>query len=1080
MEDEYELNYLKINCNNDAKLTAPEDYELEMFDLITIIPPDAEEKGKIDGVLLKYYKKFIPPLQDLLKTNIDLGKQFQKNFHFDKKNTALYESVNRILSTDFKGKFIFNKINVQDVSIILSSAFSETKKYKISNFAEFNQALKKIDFQKYKFDKLYLNNEFVKNRSNTLNQTRSIRSNSSNSSITPNTPIKMLYDENIEIEDTLLYNKKKNFNNQYGISFIDNNYKNIICSSDLTDDYIYDEELVAKKVLTKDCFSFQKNNKEDSELPIELIILLYKLKDVNTLIYQINNVDEQFVKMAIYILINIQWLFMHDIEEIKYDIGNEELQKGIFDVYNERVTELYYLFNKEKNSLYYNGSYKARTVNLWEPEGDIIFVNRNEDDEDKINEYIYSNQVNKEECTYDNHLCNIYNEYGKLSNLKYIRPIEYTIKNKNNRNNIRIDSWVDADNSFFLEQRSERESIYLISNNNFNSRSSISFQNPNVQNSNNNNVEKTTPGLLKEYVKKQIYPFQMITIYSYFFIKEFKKLKRLCLFFNTSFSYEIQLMLRVLDIAYDRFHFLMFLNCINSLTEADFSFNALDSKSFETILGIINKNLNLSKLRLSLFTPEINYCDNSLFKIWSSKKQSIRKLFAEQKESLKFSNKGEKKNEINYFTLHHNKFLESFEKNIRSFFNLLRFIILNSLEELTFRFDIPISILNSEKYIILLIKFIINILIMITFQENKIKTLKLIAPELPLDSYKTPYISQLFNEILLEREQMDTEWNEKLKNEKKRKEKIRIKEKERTLKEQREKENELKEKKARKGKLENISSSISSKDLSNIMKEPEIDESLTVDVDDNLEQFDFSKRFKSVFQKTTPSYMKEEVRRNSSVASDKLDEQRRQLNTNDTLEHLTLQFKIYNLPKIFNILLMNNLKGLKYINIGYLDEISFISFVDDYKNNANKLASLTTLKISIGISVFSYSKLEKHVIEYINVNSPILEEKFLFSDLQINLEEQMENLVDLVYFKAVVPKLVIQIGNNIDNVILLSKVINHRISKRKTEMNALLMIMDLPQYKKLCTGEIIKSIAGFYAKKENRAILCKENPNNSK
>ena len=1076
MEDEYELNYLKINCNNNVKLTAAEDYELEMFDLITIIPPDAEEKGKIDGVLLKYYKRFIPPLQDLLKTNIDLGKQFQKNFHFDKKNTALNESVNRILSTDFKGKFIFNKINVQDVSIILSSAFSETRKYKISNFAEFNQAVKKIDFQKYKFDKLYLNTEFVKNRSNTLNQNRSVRSNSSNSSITP---IKVLYEENIEIEDYLLYNKKKKFNNPYGISFIDNNYKNIICSSDLTDDYIYDEDIVARKVLTKDCFSFQKNNKEDSELPIELIILLYKLKDVKTLIYQINNVDEQFIKMAIYILINIQWLFMHDIEEIKYDLGNEELQKGIFDVFSERVGELYYLFNKENNSLYYNGSYKARTINLWEPEGDIIFVNRNEDDEDIINEYIYSNQVNIEECTFDNHLCNIYNEYGKLSNLKYIRPIEYTIKNKNNQNNIRIDSWVDPDNSLFLEQRSERESIYLPSNG-FNSRSSISYQNPNSQNSNNNNVEKTTPGLLKEYVKKQIYPFQMITIYSYFFIKEFKKLKKLCLYFNTSFSYEIQLMLRVLDIAYDRFHFLMFLNCINSLTEADFSFNALDSKSFETILGIINKNLNLSKLRLSLFTPEINYCDNSLFKIWSSKKLSIRKLFSEQKESLKFSNKGEKNNEINYFTLHHNKFLELFEKNIRSFFNLLRFIILNSLEELTFRFDIPISILNSEKYIILLIKFIINILIMITFQENKIKTLKLISPELPLDSHKTPYISQLFNEILLEREQMDTEWNEKLKSEKKRKEKIRIKEKERTLKEQREKENELKEKIARKGKLEYISSSISSKDLSNIMKEPELDESLTIDVDDNLEQFDFSKRFKSVFQKTTPSYMKEEVRRNSSVASDRLDEQRRQLNTNISLEYLTIQFKIYNLPKIFNILLMNNLKGLKYINIGYLDEITFISFVDDYKKNANKLASLTTLKISIGISVFSYSKLEKYVIEYINVNSPILEEKFLFSDLQINLEEQMENLVDLVYFKAVVPKLVIQIGNNIENVLLLSKVINHRISKRKTEMNALLMIMDLPQYKKLYTGEIIKSIVSFYAKKENRAIICKENPNNSK
>ena len=107
-------------------------------------------------------------------------------------------------------------------------------------------------------------------------------------------------------------------------------------------------------------------------------------------------------------------------------------------------------------------------------------------------------------------------------------------------------------------------------------------------------------------------------------------------------------------------------------------------------------------------------------------------------------------------------------------------------------------------------------------------------------------------------------------------------------------------------------------------------------------------------------------------------------------------------------------------------------------------------------------------------------ENFKNHPFKVKDDEQMENLVDLVYFKAVVPKLVIQIGNNIDNVILLSKVINHRISKRKTEMNALLMIMDLPQYKKLCTGEIIKSIAGFYAKKENRAILCKENPNNTK
>ena len=393
---------------------------------------------------------------------------------------------------------------------------------------------------------------------------------------------------------------------------------------------------------------------------------------------------------------------------------------------------------------------------------------------------------------------------------------------------------------------------------------------------------------------------------------------------------------------------------------------------------------------------------------------------------------------------------------------------------LTLRFDIPMSILNSEKYIIILNKFIINILIMTTFQDNKIKTLKLIAPELSLDSNKIPYVSQLFNEIMLERDQIDTEWNQKLKNEKKRKEKIRIKGRERTLKEKREKAIELKEKIARKDMLENITAS--TKEIPTILSETKGEE-LHLDIDDNLEQFDFSKRFRSVFKKNMTPYMKDEIGHNETVANDKMEEQNRQLNTNDTLENITIQFKIYNLPKIFNFLLMNNLKGLKYINLGYLDEITFISFVNDYKANANKLVSLTSLKISLGISVLSYAKLEKNVFEYINVNSPNLEEKFLFSDLIVFSEAKMDELVDLVYYKAVVPKLVVQIGSSMDNVFTLTRIINRRIAKRKTELNALLMIMDMPQFKKLYTGEIIKSIASFYLKKENRELLCKENPN---
>lgn len=159
-EDEYELNFIKIDSNNNVKLIEGEDLELEMLDLITIVSPFETES--IDGMLLKYFRKIIPSSQDLLKIDVDISKQYIKNLHSDKKNSVLCDSINRILSTDYRGKFIFNKANIQDVSNILINSFNDIKKYKISSFAELQYALKKIDFKKYNFKKLYLNNEYIK------------------------------------------------------------------------------------------------------------------------------------------------------------------------------------------------------------------------------------------------------------------------------------------------------------------------------------------------------------------------------------------------------------------------------------------------------------------------------------------------------------------------------------------------------------------------------------------------------------------------------------------------------------------------------------------------------------------------------------------------------------------------------------------------------------------------------------------------------------------------------------------------------------------------------------------------------
>ena len=1042
-EEEFDLNFIKIDYTNKFKLIENVDLELEMIDLFASVSPFQNES--IDGILLKFFKKFIPSSKDLVSTDSDLIKKFIKE---DKKGLDIVESVNRILSTNFQEKFIFNKTNLTDVCNIIAKKFSSIKK-KLSNLEEFQEYIKKINFKKYDIDKMYMIND-VENRNNLKYNQKNPLDRKSLSQL----------DEIYEDVDNGEENKciNKYFNKSLGMTYIDNNPRNIMNSSKITQDFNYNEEETSKKLLTKDCFTFQPSKeKEEGELPIEIIILLYKFKDVKTLIYQINNVDEQFFNMAIFLFLNMNWLFSSEIEEIKIDLGNEELQKRINYTFNKRALELYDFYHKSKNMFYFDRNYQARTINCWDPESDIIFLDSSKKE---TNSYIYSEQENKEECNFDNHFCNIYDEYGLLTNFKYIRPVAYTLKRDINvyEQNDLID---EIDTSIDAFKKIERDTISL---NNSSFVTSKSFDLGNMVNL--PVAEKPTTVLMKEFIKNYFYYFQMITIYSYFFWNNFKNLKKLNLYFNTSYSYEIQLMLKYFDINYDRFHFLIFTKDIDTLTEASFSFNSLDSKSFENILAIIDRNYHLTSLKMSFFTPDINYFDDGLFNLWSSKKLNLKKLFKEQRE-FTIANSGDKERNMYYFILHHNKLLESLAKNIRNFFNLLKTKLLFNLEELILRFDIPLTLLNSDKYIILLVKFLINIIIMLTFQENHIHTLKILAPELPINSMKTPYLRQLFKEIILEGDLYNEENEEKLKSDQKKKEKQRTQEHDKFMKELKIKANEMKEKKERKEFLQKISnpgevSKFSSKD---------------VQKGKGKEEFDINeqnKRFKSLRNKNTYKGNEQDIIQNDN---ENAKPNQRTLYKNISLENITLQLKINNMPEIFNIFVMNNLKGLKSINLGYLDEVTFISFLEDYKLNANKLVSLQSLKISLCPSVISYTTMENHISDFVNTNTPNLQEKYLFSDLKIVYEAKMNDLVQLVYFKSKVPKLVVQIGNCNDNIHLLQKTIGKYIKDKRTGMNSFILLMDIPKYKPLYTMNIIKCLASFYSKNPDKAILCKEDPN---
>jgi hypothetical protein len=271
----------------------------------------------------------------------------------------------------------------------------------------------------------------------------------------------------------------------------------------------------------------------------------------------------------------------------------------------------------------------------------------------------------------------------------------------------------------------------------------------------------------------------MVSIFSYFFTQHLKKIKKISLYFQTPFIYEISLLYNM-RLNLDLSHFLIFMNQIDTLTEANFSFNSLDNKSFEYIIALINKNTKLSSLKVSFFTPDINYFENTLFNFLASRKKSLTFLFQEQKEfEIKYHHTKEKM----YEYILNEKLLELFGVNLCNFIYTLKVNTINNLEELILRFDIPLPLLDNNNYNILIIKFIINIIIMLTFQDNKVHTLKILAPYLDFNVARFPYIGQFFREICLKDDIQEKKDLQKKKSKK-----------QKELKEKREIEKELKEK----------------------------------------------------------------------------------------------------------------------------------------------------------------------------------------------------------------------------------------------------------------------------------------------
>ena len=1036
-EDEFELNYIKIDSKDEIKLLETDDSVAEISTLFSKVADFGQKK--LNKNIIKDLEKNIPQNYDLLKYNIDFSKKFIKIINLDKKKNFI-ASVKRILSIDFEKEFIFNYTNIYDVSSIICLLFSEYKKYKISSIDDLKNIIKRINLQQYDFYRLYTDFS-LKKKKTTISSTNKTQVKSSQ----------------INDNKTLEKNIKNNYvlNNEY--SYINEDKENDI------------------KIISKKIFIYPEYNKignkdpglNKTELPIELILILRKLKDVRTLIFQIQNVENNYKNLAKFILSNIDWLFIKGINEVKFDINNEDIQRGLDESYN-LITENYYKKYKiDKNKIFYNGLYSARNINCWVPESDLFFFEKKGVQGD---DYFYKTQITDDSVIIKDYICNIYNAFGNLMNIRYIPKINFSLNNnlknqimkqipemrtftqslddvkkpKNLGNDLFFEDFINESVSIFdiddkdENQKQRRDSIFAIDN----------YENIYDM----ENIGKN----YNDY-------FNMILIYSYYLGKFCKNIETLSMYFQNAFTYEINNLYKT-EVNSEYIHFLLLLNKLENLKDINFSFNSLDDKSFEYILGILSKNSTLSKLRMSFFTPDINYYDNSLFDLCSSKKIDLTQLFSEFR-FYQIKNWKNKTKKISEYILNE-KLLNPFVINLCNLSNLLKLQILKNLEELIFRFDIPNSLINNQEYTITIIKFLINIFIMITFQQNRTKTFKILAPNLEFNGKKMPFIRTLFNEISLSKEtsidykkikgdiiNLNFETKES-----------------KNINKINEQEKEVERRTVDKNEIINNEGSYS---LTSQEKNNEIDTDTDTNIE-NLENSNVSYNRTTILKNLNE---KEIIKKNLTETNNSNNIiTSRKLNPNDYLENLVLQMKISNLPEIFNFCKINNLSGLKYINLGNLDEITFKGFVNDYKLNCYRLTSLISIKINLGLSVLSYEKIENDIFDFININTPKLIEKSLLSNLKIKSEDKMKELIELVYLKAMVEKLVVKL--NYSNIDLLSKLLSQFFIEYKNKymdnINSIVFLINHPKYKSINNKDILTYLCNFFTFSKNRTIICNE------
>ena len=494
-----------------------------------------------------------------------------------------------------------------------------------------------------------------------------------------------------------------------------------IISNDILKKFIY----ISKKInvitdFYKDCndkrkspldakiFDFLENNTNKYFLPGIFFFLINCFESINIIEIDMDldmnkprSTDDFY--LFIITLLNIHHL-VADADNFKVNFINRKLQKDIYSFFTEELNSIYENKNrylKKNKKILEKEAYKKR----WDFENDYIIMRKKKKEEkaDESNSDDDNDYGNKDE------------DYNDRKNAMSISSNFYMKNNMLTITEMEADDFVQINKNVTLNKN----------------------VNINIDTKEKKSNAKSDNDKYDEIVDKnrKILELFCIVILGILRVKKFKNFDLIindCYYKEYLNSFGRSYENKKLPSSINNFHILnFFIKKMKDLHDFNIEFNSLDYLTFYKLLSLLQKNENLISFQISFFSSLITYTPQYLYKLYiqnSDKKEiSSSKMYSPESSLL-------------------NELLPYFFENLEVLFELIRTKI-NNFQILSLNFDIPEIIAKNQRYLMVILKFILNILFLVDNPNSLIKKLVILSPKTILDSRYMLSIENIIDSI---------------------------------------------------------------------------------------------------------------------------------------------------------------------------------------------------------------------------------------------------------------------------------------------------------------------------------------------